>query len=207
VTSVSDGNLPAALDRLYIAVAALIDPLKEMHDGVIVSAPSLYEQLHGELAATATRSNGEGRIARRSLPPVWTDALDLQIEIDDATRAWQGDMATTPARLRALAARAWRPQDAAAVKQIACHVESWTVSVKSLLSPAGVKHVSAACPACGATSVFRRDSAGELVRAPALQIVTEIGCTCQKCRYTWSPEYYLHLAQVLGLDAPAGVIG
>jgi len=52
MTFASDGNLPAALDRLYIAVAALIDPVKEMHDGVIVSAPSLYEQLSGELPAT-----------------------------------------------------------------------------------------------------------------------------------------------------------
>jgi hypothetical protein len=115
-------------------------------------------------------------------------------------------METTPARLRALAARAWRTQDTAAVEQIARHVESWTVSVTSLLSPTGVKHVSAACPACGATSVFRRDSAGELVRAPALQIVTKLGCTCQKCRYTRSPDYYLHLAKVLGLAAPAGVV-
>ena len=205
MTFASDGNLPAALDRLYIAVAALIDPVKEMHDGVIVSAPSLYEQLSGELPAT--RSDGVGQLARRSLPPVWTDGLNLKIEIDDTTRCWGSDAATAPARLRALAARAWRPQDATAVKQIAGHVESWTVSVKSLLSPASVKHISVPCPACGATSVSRRDSAGEPVRAPALQIVTELGCTCQACRYVWSPAYYLHLAKVLGLAAPAGVIG
>jgi len=220
MTFASDGNLPAALDRLYIAVAALIDPVKEMHDGVIVSAPSLYEQLSGELPAT--RSDGVGQLARRSLPPVWTDGLNLKIEIDDTTRCWGSDAATAPARLRALAARgaataparlralaarAWRPQDAAAVEQIAGHVESWTVSVKSLLSPASVKHISVPCPACGATSVSRRDSAGEPVRAPALQIVTELGCTCQACRYVWSPAYYLHLAKVLGLAAPAGVIG
>ena len=67
--------------------------------------------------------------------------------------------------------------------------------------------LSAPCPAYSATSVFRRDSAGERVRMPALQIITNLGCTCQACRYTWSPEYYLHLARVLGLDAPAGVIG
>jgi len=205
MTFASDGNLPAALDRLYIAVAALIDPVKEMHDGVIVSAPSLYEQLSGELPAT--RSDGVGQLARRSLPPVWTDGLNLKVEIDDTTRCWGSDAATAPARLRALAARAWRPQDAAAVEQIAGHVESWTVSVKSLLSPASVKHISVPCPACGATSVSRRDSAGEPVRAPALQIVTELGCTCQACRYVWSPAYYLHLAKVLGLAAPAGVIG
>lgn len=45
MTVATDGNLPAALDRLYGAVAGLIDPVKEMHDDMILSAPSLYEQL------------------------------------------------------------------------------------------------------------------------------------------------------------------
>ena len=33
VTTTTDGYLPAALDRLYAAVAGLIDPVKEVHDG------------------------------------------------------------------------------------------------------------------------------------------------------------------------------
>jgi hypothetical protein len=32
VTVTTDRYLPAALDRLYAAVAGLIDPVKEMHD-------------------------------------------------------------------------------------------------------------------------------------------------------------------------------
>jgi hypothetical protein len=78
--------------------------------------------------------------------------------------------------------------------------------VRSLLHATSVKQLSAPCPACGAKSAFRRDSAGELVRQPALQIITEIGCTCLVCRHTWGPELYLHLARVLGFEIPAGVI-
>ena len=108
--------------------------------------------------------------------------------------------------MRALAARSWRPQDTRRFEQIAARVESWAIAVQSLLSPISVKQLSAPCPACGAKTAFRRDSAGERVRVPALQLVTEIGCTCLVCRHTWGPELYLYLARVLGFQTPAGVI-
>lgn len=44
MTVATDGNLPAALDRLYIAVAGLVNPIKDLTDDVVRSAPSLYEQ-------------------------------------------------------------------------------------------------------------------------------------------------------------------
>jgi hypothetical protein len=44
------------------------------------------------------------------------------------------------------------------------------------------------------------------VRVPALQIITELGCTCLVCRHTWGHELCLHLARVLGFETPAGVI-
>jgi hypothetical protein len=62
------------------------------------------------------------------------------------------------------------------------------------------------CLACGAITVYRRDSAGELVRQPALQIVAEAGCSSIDRRYTWAPSHYLHLCRVLGLELPAGVL-
>lgn len=118
-----------------------------MHAGAVVSAPSLYEQLIGELPTA--KGDVMGRRAGRSAPPVWTDALDLRIEIDDTTRKWQPHSPTTPARLRAIAARPWRPQDTRGMDKISGRVESWVMSVHSLLTPAGVRHVSAPCPACG----------------------------------------------------------
>lgn len=36
--------------------------------------------------------------------------------------------------------------------------------------------------ACGATTIYRQNSAGERVRMPALQIVAA-GCTCQDLRH------------------------
>jgi len=137
--------------------------------------------------------------SRRSVPPVWTDALDLRIDTDDTTQKWQPDSPTAPGRLRAVAARPWRPQDTDGMDKISGRVESWSVSVQSLLSLATVKHVSAPCPACGVKSAFRRDSAGEHVRVPALRIMPGLP-------HTRGPELYLHLARVLGFDTPVGVI-
>jgi hypothetical protein len=95
VTVTTDGCLPAALDRLYGAVGALVDAIKEMHDGAIVSAPSLYEQL---VAAIPTKKgDGAGRRVSRSAPPVWTDALALRIEIDATVRGWLPDSPSTGA--------------------------------------------------------------------------------------------------------------
>jgi hypothetical protein len=72
--------------------------------------------------------------------------------------------------------------------------------------PATRQALLGAVPACGATTVYRKDSTGELVRQPALQIVAEHGCTCQACRYTWAPSHYLLLCKVLGFELPAGVL-
>jgi hypothetical protein len=67
--------------------------------------------------------------------------------------------------------------------------------------------LSSPCLACGATTAFKRDSAGERVRVPALQIVTEIGCTLPGLpAHLGGPGAVLHLARVLGFETPAGVI-
>ena len=63
------------------------------------------------------------------------------------------------------------------------------------------------CPACNATAVYRRNSAGENVRVPALQIIAEQGCTCLVCHASWTPDRYLLLCRVLGFDLPRGVLG
>jgi hypothetical protein len=197
--------LPGALDKLYAAVSGLTDPIKEMVDGAILVAPSLWEQLLS--AIPGTKGEGTGRLAGRSVPPLRTDALALRIEIDDTVREWLNALpSSTPVGLRALAAARWRPQDTRDIDEIAARVESWAVAVQSLLNPTSTKTISAPCPACGATHAFRRDSAGERVRSPALQIETQIGCTCQVCRHTWGPELYLHLARVLGFETPPGVL-
>jgi Domain of unknown function (DUF4352)/Protein of unknown function (DUF2510) len=124
VTVTTDGYLPAALDRLYTAVAVLIDPVKEMHDDAIMSGPSLYEQLVG--AITTAKCESLGRRAGRSMPPVWTDALDLMCpgESDYAKfvwgqRAWTVTTPTPPG---------WYPDPSGAPGTRYWDGKSWTIT-------------------------------------------------------------------------------
>lgn len=199
-----DGALAPALDRLYATTAKLIDPVKQWAGDRMLVAPSLYQQLVDDVPARTgdwIPSSGYSTPA----PPVFVDALDLQREIDDTVKRWCRHGDTTPERLRRIAAGRWRPQDVQHLEHVSAELDRWTHAISALLDPEPVKSVSAACPACGARYVYKQH-AGEQVRQPALQLIAETGCTCQACRAYWSPQHYLLLAKVLGIDAPTGVI-
>jgi hypothetical protein len=206
VTVPVDGHLPGSLDRLHTAVAALVDERKELVQGVVRVAPSRYDELVSEVPAA---TGGYGVLALRqakSVAPVWLDGLDLLNVIDTAVAVWHPAGDSTPTRLRALCVQRWRPMDCHGIDAMTQIVGQWTVQIDVLLNPQHVKRISAPCPACGSTHVYRRDSAGEIVRQAALQIVAEQGCTCQSCHATWTPDLYIHLCRVLGFDVPAGVL-
>jgi hypothetical protein len=206
VTATADGFLPAALDKLHQAIAGLVDERKEMIGGAVRSAPSLYDELVDEVPSRPGAGvHTLGRQAK-SKPPCKLDALDLLVEIDTAVSIWCWVGGSTPARLRGLAGKRWRPMDCRGLYQMSRILQEWATQIDALLHPAWTKSISAACPACGVTHVYRRDSAGEIVRQPALQVVAELGCTCQSCHATWGPERYLLLCKVLGFDVPAGVL-
>lgn len=197
-----EAQLPAAVDELYRAVGTLVDPAKQLHDNVMRQAPSLYEALIGEMPA---KSIGDGgRFIGRSMPPLWSDALDAKIEIDRRTKQMHPEGHSTPHRLRALAARKWAPPEARMVRDYANEISSWCVTIRGLLEPAHIKQVGAPCPACGTRYVYRMH-AGERVRQSALALVVEEGCTCQACKAHWPPERFLFLVRLLGLELPAGV--
>jgi len=193
----------AAVDQLGDAVAGLVDPIKEMLGGEMRLAPSLYEQLRGEVAV----SGGGERVRRwaASRAPVWLDAVELLAEVDVAVAAWQPAGGSTPERLHLLVERKWRPQDVRGVGQICAAVKSWTMSVAGLLEPDRVKEIRCACPSCGTRYVYRQ-SDGERVRRPALQLVAEKGCTCLSCGASWQPDQYLWLVRLLGGALPPGVL-
>jgi hypothetical protein len=199
-----EGNLPAARKRLAEAVGRLCEPQVRQIEGRMVTAPSLY----GQLSDAAPRSQGQSKVPAKSLPPIWIDAVQLLTLIDKQVRQWCRRPAdvSTPARLRALSDRPWRPQDTTLVSEIANVVMGWAVRIEDLLDPEAVKHISAACPSCGARTVHRRDSGGDLVRVPALQLVTSQGCTCGRCDAHWAPDRYLFLCRLLGFELPAGVL-
>jgi len=198
----TDGNIVAARTKLADAVDRLTKPQTAVHRGKVRYGLSLYRQLQQDLAGT----QGDTRTPAKSLPPLWIDAVQLLGDMDTETRAWCPKERGVPARLGALAALTWRPQDTHKVVTIATTVDGWCETITHLLDPESVKHISAACPSCGRSFVYRNDSAGERVRQPALKIVTETGCTCQACDASWSPDRYLFLCKLLGFDLPEGVL-
>jgi len=172
-----------------------------------VAIDSLYMQLYDSVGSRG--ASGNMSTASKSQPPMWVDAVDLLTEIDTALEIWQPAFTGTPptvGRIRELGRRDWRPQDCRAIEQIASAFLAWAKDIETLLDPPASKHVAAACPACGHKTAVRKDSAGEHVRVPALQLVAATGCTCLVCRTFWAPEYYMHLSRVLGFDMPAGVL-
>lgn len=196
----SDGNIVAARTQLDRVVQRLISPRPGMLQR---TQPSLYNCLVDDLAGT----QGETKTPAKSLPPVWIDALQLLADIDAQTHKWMPVPGTTPRRLVMLTVKSWRPQDTNHVTDMAAQVEKWCDSISHLLDPEAVKHISAACPQCGRTVVYRKDSAGETVRQPALRLVLPEGCTCQACKAHWPPEQYMFLCKLLGFEQPEGVVG
>jgi len=209
-----DGHLPAARERLHQAITQLIDPRTELANGVHAEIPSLIMQLYDAIPG----AKGTGHSAARSLPPIWLDAARLYAWIDTQIRKWQPEYdhcqhckhctQTLPAvrRLEVLRGKRWRPQDTSKLQDYATQIENWAIEIDLLLTPQHVKHVAAACPACGHKTALRHDNAGDLVRVPALQIITDQGCTCVVCKAHWAPTHYMLLCKVLGFPVPEGVL-
>lgn len=197
-----DGNITAAKTRLDHAIRRLCAPQTLVHYNTTLSAPSLYDTLATNLAAR----QGDTRTPAQSLPPLWVDAMQLRAEIDTTVRRWRPVKATTPQRLTSLAEKPWRPMDTDEVTSMARQVSSWCDSIVNLLDPEHRKFINAACPSCGKSTVYKRDTAGETVRQPALVVITQVGATCQHCEAHWSPDRYLFLCRLLGFELPAGVL-
>ena len=210
-----DGNLPAARRRLGNAISALVEPkpnTRKLDDGTtsIDWIDSLYDQLVDAIPG------GQGNASRvpQSSPPMCIDAAELKHEIDVAIAAWEPrpvidatrNTPITLVRLQSLEKRAWRPQDTHGVEQIATNLEAWCESIKNLLNPAPKWHLPNPCPACDVAVVYRKNSADETVRQPALQI-GPTGCVCQNCHHEWQPQYFQHLARVMGYELPNGNFG
>lgn len=223
-------NLIEARTRLEDALHALAAPRPQPDPdtGQIQWADSLYHQL-----AEAVPGQFLGRTGtQRSQPPMWVDAADLLTEIRKTVRRWHPDPCTHTAfhlgarainvrlepghdltlrRLGLLATYTWRPQDTPLLTRWANQIDNWAKRIETLFTEHHVKHLPAPCPACDTQIVYRQDTAGERVRQPALQIVTNPdgtyrGCQCQNCGHTWAPELFWHLARVLGYELPEGVL-
>lgn len=208
-----DGHLPAARTRLQRAVYALIDSRAQLVNGKVAHIPSLYLQLYDAVPG----EQGNGHAPGRSMPPLWVDASMLLTQIDTAARRWKPAytqpvrevahlLPPTICRLREILQQSWRPQDTRLMDDMSAQLEAWVIDVETLLTPPPRQTISAACPNCGHKTALRRDSAGELVRVPVLQVVAADGCTCLVCKAFWPPSHYMHLCRVLGFPTPEGVV-
>ena len=206
VEPVEDGALQPALQLLEDAIHRLCGPQSRMIDDALVYIPSRYLSLMDSVAGEQVNAGTGG--GSKSRPPMWLDAHDLLHEIDVACEIWQPAYTGTPptvGRLHWIAQRRWRPQDTRQIEQIARAVAEWAQSIDELLDPPRRWTLPSPCPACNTAVVYKKDSAGEPVRSPALQVDTT-GCRCAKCRAVWPPEKFAWLANVLGYEPPEGVV-
>lgn len=199
-------SLPYAIRLLRDAVDRLTKPHTAYINNHYIEAPSLYRQLQtaveGQQSQTGTGSGAKSKL------PFWVDAVDQLHNIDLMVNIWPtGIPGPTERQLRALAAKTWTVDDSRRVRRLASIVDAWCDDIERLLSDEHGKHLSTPCPACGAESVLHRDSAGDMVRTPALTFDPGYsGCTCRNCDTYWAPDRFLLLAEVLGLEPPEGVV-
>ncbi len=198
----SDGNIQAARTKLGRAVDRLTAPQPAVYHDVTLYAPSLYKRLQSDLAGT----QGDTRTPAKSLPPIWLDASMLLTEIDTQALRWLPVPGDTTIRLQRLSGKTWRPQDTDLVAGIASTVDGWCETILNLIDPKARKYISAACPSCNHTHVYRRDSGGDRVRQPALKWTANVGFECQACKAHWSPEQTLFFSRLLGFELPEGVL-
>lgn len=203
-----DGQLQPARAELSNAISQLIDPQSHSTPGQTIYIPSLYQQLTEAVPGSFLgRTTG----TPRSQPPLWLDAADLLNQIDTTVRKWQpaGDAASklppTIRRLQLINQRTWRPQDTDTITHQTHQIQQWAIRIATLFAENHTKHITAPCPACGKTTIHKRDSTGELIRQPALQIGVH-GCECMACHQIWGPQLFMHLARVLGYELPEGVL-
>jgi hypothetical protein len=197
-----DGNIVHAKTKLSRAIQRLTEPRPGIYHDCTLYAPSLYNCLKSDLAGT----QGDTRTPAKSLPPIWLDASMLLTDIDVQAVKWFPSAMDTTDRLQRLTVKAWRPQDTDHVRDITRTVNSWCESIINLLDPESQKFISAPCPSCSKEMVYRRDSAGDEVRQPALKLVVSQGCTCQACGAYWAPERFMFLGRLLGYEMPEGVL-
>lgn len=202
--TLDEQGLPAIVEALHDAIHTFAgrtttyitrdDGTRELHFG-----DPLYTQLEAYIAGAQGTSNGSHA---RSMPPLVIDAVDLTTDIETTLGVWITHLhlpaeATPLHILEALQDTTWRPQDIPAITTLTRHIDRWTHTTRTLLDPPRRWTIPAPCPACQTATVYRKDSGGDTVRQPALQVTAD-GCTCQNCKTSWSPQLYAHLARTIG---------
>lgn len=209
MTTVQHQQVSYAVTTLHEAIDNLIGLRR--HTVTTETGPKItvlqsrYDEIRESLAGAQGTQFG---VVARSMPPLWVDAVDWLTLVDAEVREWRpSGTALTWERLQDVADHPWRPQDLEIVAYYTRTLEGWAKRADELLYPDETHRweLTAACPACGTKTVHRKDSGGEYVRQAALQLTADV-CSCMACKATWGPQYFLHLATVLGCTTPQGIL-
>lgn len=192
-------------NQLANAIAALIDPRPETHNGDTIWTDSIYTELRA--AVHGARAGSQTGGPAQSQPPLWIDGMDLLAVIDDTTKRWvrrgHGPEHPTVNRLRYIDGRKWRPQDTPVMADIAAQIGRWVTAYRKLVDDKPLT-LPNPCPNCQNTHAYRWQD-GERIRTPALH-VTPDRCVCQACRTEWPAAHYGLLARQLGYQPLPGVL-
>ncbi len=169
---------------------------------------SLYQLMKDSITGVIRES--EGSSEKRSTPPLWLDCSSWIDSVDREVRSWgfSGEGPSEHAtvnRLFAMADAGWRPDDVTVLNNATRIITKWIVKAENLLDGERRFTIAASCPACNESTIRKRDSAGEWVRQPALQVNAQ-GAHCVACQTYWAPEYFDLLASAIGCEKPAGVL-
>jgi hypothetical protein len=230
----ADGDVVSARRRLSDAISALCDSRSEMAGdegcpdcrmescpGHMMWVASWYEQLQDSLAGE--QGAGFHATQARSVPPLWVDAAQTLMEIDEAVGIWEPrpnvDVSEddpppmTIIRLQAIGKRQWTPQQTKKMDDLTDIIAAWVKEIEQLFSVEPVRALwaakgggFAACPACSATMAKKEDRCGERVQYPALQLSNDGTTRCMACRTSWGPDLAMFVCRSLGYPTPAGVL-
>lgn len=178
-------------------------------NGGTTTRPVYRDSVYTEMVAALPGDQGtQLGSAARSMPPLRVDALDWLNDVHATVDLWVDiyelhSYETVTEQLDALTGLTWRPQDVQLVHDLVFMIRRWVRTATSLIDGEEQRKMElcAPCPACGTKTVYRKDSGGDTVRQAALSLTTT-GCVCLACRHDWAPQYFQHLAAVLGCNIP-----
>lgn len=131
-----------------------------------------------------------------------TDVLGWLMTVDAEVARWHPGAGTVD-RLKNMAAKSYRPQDADTLDRCAEQLAAWARSAEEILreSVVVVALRGHRCPSCNAERAYRRRD-GETLTSAAL-MVSELGAECMACSATWTTEQLPFLATLLGCQSLA----
>lgn len=175
-------DLADVVQRLQVVADALVGREVAYLDGTTLTYLSLYEELC-ELSSGGG-GNGESYAAtfERGQAPMWITGWALVYEIDTAVALWT-DAGNTVDGIRQLTERHWTTDQLRQLTELTDNIVKWVGAAERLINPRTVQ-VRRPCPVCAARYTYTKDTHGDHVRTPALQLDAE-GVRCLSCRASW----------------------